>query len=256
MNILKINHGLKRIILSSVFFCLGIAGIANISLAAIGPSLKSKDQELNSIIRLPMQNGYQVLKKKGSGVYPQLVRVMFDDRETMELRWRAMMLGAKLVGPTSVPDLEKAMQNSAWFMRNAGLVAISQVDQQRAIQWAKRLISDSALLVRAAAVDVLAKSNKRESMDLLWSKLYAPENYRGKQSLFIRRQIAEKLLRHSRPGDEAKWIKALADRDRSISVLAIGALENMTGQSFKKEEASLDGQRSKWNQWWSQRSRL
>ena len=42
-------------------------------------------------------------------------------------------------------------------MKNAGIVAMAHANKNSAVEWAKRLLTDRALLVRTAAVQTLKK---------------------------------------------------------------------------------------------------
>jgi len=139
-----------------------------------------------------------------------------------------------------------------WYMRNAGLIAMTNVDRELASSWARKLLSDKALMVRAAAVATLAELRDSAAAPLLWEKLYARENFKGHQSLFIRRRIVEALGRIESSGGEGRFVEVLADADESLHGPAIKALERMTKRTFGSPGESPGSKRAHWQQWWKE----
>jgi HEAT repeat protein len=185
---------------------------------------------------LPVENRIHLLTQQGPVGYRNLVAIMFDEKGSMDQRWRAVTAVGRIGGESSKPDLEKALKSNEWFMRNAALVAILNVDQGRARQWARQLISDDSLIVRAAAVGVLGELKDETAVPLLWEKLYSKENYAGQQSLFIRRKIVETLGKLETKGQEAKFAQILNDSDESLHPPAMDALEHLTNKKMKRTE--------------------
>lgn len=205
---------------------------------------------------LPIENRVQAVHAQGPQGYRNLTQIMFDEKASMDTRWRAVMAAGRVGNKNSVPELEKALRAKEWFMRNAGLIAISRVDEKKAQTWAEKLLSDKALVVRAAAVDVLHEHGQRSSADLLWKKLYSKENYKGKQSLFIRRRIAETLAKVGSKGDESRFIQVLGDKDEALHISAIAALERITQQTLGSANEPLKFKRAYWQKWWDDRASM
>ncbi|MCB0350652.1 MAG: hypothetical protein KDD38_05675, partial [Bdellovibrionales bacterium] len=128
--------------------------------------------------------------------------------------------------------LEQSMRSSEWFMRNAALVVAPYADRTWAIKWARFMLHDKALVVRTAAVQALRHLNATESQGLLWEKLYSSENYRGGESLWVRRHILEALEQFARPGQEAGFISVLNDKDKSLHPIALRTLNKITKENF------------------------
>lgn len=211
-------------------------------------------ERTRTALGLPLANRLRVLRGQGPAGYRNLVKIMFSAAESMDMRWRAVIAVGRLGGVLSLPEIERALRGREWFMRNAGLVAIAQISGVEARQWARQLLSDRALVVRAAAVDTLERLNDRDSSQLLWSKLYARENYMGEQSLFIRRRIVEVLARFEGKGREGKFIEILADKDESLHAPAISALERITENSLGKANEPLRFRRAQWQRWWKEKA--
>jgi len=205
-------------------------------------------------LAMPLANRLEVLERQGEQGYRNLVSIMFDDTMPMAIRWRAVTLVGRIGRRQSFPELERALTHVDWFLRNAGLVAMAHIDRDRAINWSRKLMSDKALVVRAAAVQTLGDLRDTASIPLLWEKLYAAENFHNNQSLFIRRRIVEALAILQRTGDEGKFVGVLTDRDQLLHPLAIMALEKITSTKLGTSKDPLALKRERWQSWWRDQS--
>lgn len=135
----------------------------------------------------------QDLKKLGPEGYKQLRAIMFSPSEKIEHRWNAVLSLAKIGGTDSLADVEKALKDSTWYMRSAGLLATRLIDKQMGQARAKELMShDPALMVRASALQVLAQDEKVDR-PYLWSQLKNPRNFNNGRGLSIRESILQVL---------------------------------------------------------------
>ena len=200
----------------------------------------------NGMLQLPLGARAAMVRKLGPENYQEFVKLMFNKSESMQNRWSALMTVAKVGGIDSVPELELALQDPEWFMRNAAILALSHIDTELAKTWARKLLSDKSLLVRSAAVRVLVHLNDQSSTALLWEKLSAPENFRKGHSLFIRKQIVQGLGRLEKPGQEIKFLGLLKNVDSTLHESTISALEQITNEKIGKPKDSLSTRRSKW----------
>lgn len=219
------------------------------SIAVAYPTTVSLDST-RSALSMPMTNRMQLLHSQGPAGYRNLVAIMFNSKESMDNRWRSVTAAGRIGGEHARPELERALKAKEWYMRNAALVAMTQIDRETTIRWARALLSDKALVVRAAAVEALGELKDAESSTLLWQKLYAKENYKGQQSLFIRRRILEALAKTEPRGREGKFIEALSDKDESLHPVAVFALEKMTQKRFGTMKEPVRAKRVYWQQWW------
>lgn len=204
-----------------------------------------------ALLDKPLSQRISDLRRQGPDGYRNLVNIMFDENAGMQARWKAVTAAGLLGGPEARPELLRALKHGTWYMRTAGLVALRSVDRAEALKWARKLMSDRALLVRAQAVDVIRELGDRDSAELLWRKLDSPDNFRGEQSLFIRQKIAQALARVEGPGREAAFIKMLNDKDETLHLPAMEALERLTKASPATAEAGLRERRKQWLSWWS-----
>jgi hypothetical protein len=211
---------------------------------------KSSDS-IRSSLELPMSQRVGSLRRQGPEGYRKLTQIMFDENETMAVRWKAVTAAARLGGKNSQPEIERALKSQTWFMRNAGLVALRGIDQNQALKWANKLLDDKALLVRAAAVEVIGDVGTQKDAPALWSKLNSKESFKKGQSLFIRRGIVEALARIEGPGREAAFVQVLNDSDITLHPGAIQALQRLTHKSFGPND--IRTQRAQWLSWWKTR---
>lgn len=205
-------------------------------------------------LAMPLGNRVLMIRDQGPEGYRNLVKIMEDEKQTVELRWRAVTAIGRIGGAESKPELAKALSSREWYLRNAGLIAMAGIDRSEALVWARKLLSDKALMVRTAAVETIASFRDAESNELLWTKIYAPENYRGKQSLFIRRRIAESLAALEKKGAESRFVRLLEDQDASLHPSAVAALERLTAQKLGKPKDTLSSKRERWLAWGKQNS--
>lgn len=204
-------------------------------------------------LRLPLENRLQALKDRGDSSRRTLQQMSSDDTLSMHMRWRAMLALGVLYPLEAEPLLEQAVKSQSWFLRNAGMLALSHGRRETALKWAEKLLSDPALVVRTAAVQTLEKINATEKESLLWQKLNAAENFKNGQSLWVRRHIAKTLARFARAGQERDFAKLLNDPDPRIHPHAVAALRKIAGNSVDKEAKTFSEQRQAWLNWWSTR---
>ena len=221
--------------------------------AAPTPLNSDKYLSVQEALNLPMENRASALKAQGKKGEVILAQLMFDQEASMELRWKAITSVGILGTQSLKPQLKKALVAKEWFVRNAGLVALESMDKAEAKTWAKKLLDDNALVVRSAAVDTLARLDDRTATSILWNKLRAKENFRGSQSLWIRKQITLALARLDKADSNGRFVDLLNDRDEGVQEAAIKALEHRTGQKLGSDKEPVKFKRAYWQQWWKER---
>lgn len=195
-------------------------------------TLKPSVEKVTEILRLPSNDRHRVLSEQPDAVYDSLIQIARDDHHPMNLRWRALTSAAVLRKDKAVPDLVKASKAPEWFMRNASLVGLSEFSPTKSAEVARRLVKDPALVVRSAAVDVLAKNGTVPDRDLLWKELRASYNSRGTQSLWIRGQIVKALAEKPRATEIAQFSNLLNEKDESMQLASVQGLRKITGLSL------------------------
>jgi HEAT repeat protein len=196
-------------------------------------------------LQLPLGDRLKVIERQGPEARESLERVAFDANAPLEARWRAVTTVGRLYHDHNQEFMEKAMRSSDWYMRNAAIIVAPYSQRQWAVRWAKALLDDPALIVRTAAVEAIRQMGAKEAEDKLWQKLYSSENYHRGDSLWIRRHIAEALAEFGSSGDEAKFIRILGDRDKSLHPIAMRALRRITVHDFATAE--------QWTTWWARK---
>ncbi len=194
--------------------------------AAIPPKKIVQEPILSALKSKPPQR-LQVLRAQGKEGIKQLRTIAFNTALPVESRWKALTTLARIADKESLPDLERAVQSTDWFMRDAALKSFENVDKSQAKRWARHLASDPALVVRTSAVGTLKRLKDKDSADLLWDRLYSAQNYRGNQSLWIRRHIVEALSTFAKKGEEEKFKKILTDKDKTLYKPALAALDKL-----------------------------
>lgn len=226
---------MKKALITALFVMVPTAG----SLAAI-PAKKSLAPKVMEILNLPSENRSQALLATTEDMYKDFVNVAFSEDQSMRLRWRALMLAAESRRAKATPDLLKAASHKQWFMRNAALVALAEVNDGEAQKLARKLVKDKALVVRSAAVDVLQKNPQPEIRDLLWEEMNQKYNFRNQESLWIRSQIVEALAQKPADHELKVFSKLLTDKDQRVQSASVMGLEKLTGVKLGKSDLSRD----------------
>ena len=141
------------------------------------------------VLTLPESLRKSHVQGREDELYPQMIKIAFSNKQTVEIRWKALTMAAHLKKQSSVADLKKALESSDWFMRNAALLSLQSVSETEGRNAATALLTDKALVVRSAAVEVLGPLMDQEIRDLFWEEMDAKYNFRQKQSLWIREQL-------------------------------------------------------------------
>ncbi|MGE5086645.1 MAG: HEAT repeat domain-containing protein [Bacillota bacterium] len=212
-----------------------LLGFSSSVFAAKKPSSIVSLSSAMEVLNLPGENRRVAVEEAGSLYYQSFITLAFSDKQSMNVRWKALMGAAEALREKATPDLLKAGDHPQWFMRNAALVALSEVNPAQAEKLAQKLIKDKALVVRSAAVGVLEKNISPENRDLLWEELNQNYNFKNSQSLWIRHQIVEVLAKKPKDHEIKIFAKLLTDSDSRIHVPAIQGLERLTGMKLGKE---------------------
>jgi HEAT repeat protein len=208
-------------------FVVGSILCASFNAYAAIPSMS----DAKELINLPSANRKMLIEgPAGSKFYSHFSGVAFDAKQAMPTRWQAIMAMGETRHKNAVKDLQKASEQSEWFMRNAALVAMQENYPSEAQKLALNLLKDKALVVRSAAVDTLRRNATPEVRDILWEELNQGYNYKKKRSLWIRAQIVEVLAQAPSQREMRLFADLLSDKDQRLQIPAIAGLEKITGQ--------------------------
>lgn len=230
--------------------------ISSFAMAALPPlkNVENKTQQevvgsqdlVALALRLPINNRVEALSDLGDRSVEGLKFLVFDNEQSLQLRWRAMTALGRLHPQEAEPVIDKALQSREWYMRNAALLALEHGDRERALRWTRQLLSDPALVVRTAAVQTATRIGARELEAQLWDQLYAEQNFKNGESLWVRRHIAKTLAGFASPGQEERFVRLLGDKDVRVHPWAIRALERLTGEQLAAPEEAVEIHRSRW----------
>lgn len=219
---------------NKVIISFALMGFCSISFAATSGLSTSSLSSAAEVLNLPSENRKAALQGLQGKYYSAFIEIAFNESQSMNIRWRALMAAAESGGTRATADLLKAGSHSQWYMRNAALVALTEVNSKQAEQLAKKLLKDKALVVRSAAVDVLQNSASADVRDTLWEELNQEYNFKGTQSLWIRHQIVEALAKAPKSHELRIFAGLLSDKDPRVQLPAIGGLERLTGVQLGK----------------------
>lgn len=155
----------------------------------------------------------------------------------MSQRWDALIKSAEAADGIQIKQVLEFAKSKDWYMRNALLVALDKMGTDLVYDKAKVLVSDKALVVRSAAVDILTRLESQEVRDLLARELNKNYNFVGKKSLWIRAQIMKNLIKKPYQSEKEYFAKLLFDNDPEISEMSMQALEKISQIHFDGENA-------------------
>lgn len=185
-----------------------------------------KQSSINEILRLPYENAKLLINEK-SEYYQDLKDIAFDSSEKMNLRWAAIQMMAFTKKNAAMNDLITLSSKKEWFLKSASLLAMNSLNNKIAIEHAKKLIQNKALVVRSTAVDILAQNPENLDREVFWQELEASYNYRRGQSLWIRPQIVKALAMYPLEREQIKFKDLVKDKDEKVRLFAHQALENI-----------------------------
>jgi len=219
------------------------------------PNPRSLQPQVESLLTRDFETTVDSLEKLGPTAYLPLQTLAFDSNQSMEKRWKSLMALAKLAGSQSLPIVEKALTDSHWFMRSAGLTALEALDKKKSLKWAfEKLKSDPALMVRMKAFEVLRGQENNSITELFWQKLHSADSFHQNRSLWIRYDLAYELLQRPRKKDIQRWVSILHGRDNKLQAIASQALSKLSGQTSPSQDNQVSFWQEKYPQ--SQKNKL
>ena len=195
---------------------------AHLSFAAIAPTT-----ELAEVLSLPEPLRNSQVKGRETELYPKMIGIAFSKKQSVEIRWKALTMAAYLKKQKAVPDLKKALVSNEWFMRNAALISLQSVSKTEGRVAAESLLTDKALVVRSAAVDVLAADMDGPIRELFWQAMNSKNNFRGNQSLWIREQLLGHLAKNPEISEKTLFQNLSQSSTPAMKILAKNALTQL-----------------------------
>lgn len=192
---------MKKIILFSL--------MTSISFAAV-----NTQRELE-ILSLPYKNQIETFRNDQK-TYDNLITIAKDNKIGFSKRWKSIIAAAELRREKAIDDLFILSLSKEWYIKNAVLVSLKNINHPKKIDIIKRLIKDPSLVVRSAAVDQIIYEGVDTHRDLLWEELFHSRNKKKTQSLWIRNQIIKVLATNPKPAEKSLFLKLLNEKEHEI----------------------------------------
>ncbi len=147
---------------------------------------------------------------------------VFSKAVSFEKKWRLVGQVADLKKRfEAIVFLKKCLNSKEWFLQSAALKVLKKNHPDIALKFAqKALLNSKALVVRSEAVALISELGGPEETDSLWRALKQKQNFKRRQSLWIRPQIVKSILKMERSNHSEKWAKLLTDSDEEIRAIA------------------------------------
>lgn len=238
---------LKNLVLVISFFSWALTSFAAKEVSSLDSEIMKDTERLLKLAR-------PELEKLSSKLTPEqknaLKSIAFNKDSDLQVRWRALVLAARLMGEEMRSDITAASKSSDWFMRSASMMAAAELSSEEAATLARRLVNDKALVVRSAAVDILGHTGEGTDRRLLWKIIDDPINVRKGQSLWIRSQALQILARSPKKNEVSEFVRLLRESDLELQAISIHALEKATDFQFGSSQESIQDHRKRWLNWW------
>lgn len=176
-------------------------------------------------LSLPVPHRFQSLEEQGLASVDILKSVALEAREPLSSRWRAILALGKVYPGPSAGFLTGLLNRNEWYYRNAAVLSLAYGDRARALAAIRKTLSDPALVVRTAAVQVALQIRAKELEEVLWEKLSSRENFNKGQSLWVRKYIISALSELATESNRIRFQPFLQDPDLEIQKIAQMALK-------------------------------
>jgi HEAT repeat protein len=168
--------------------------------------------------------------------FGDFIKMAGNDKIDMNTRWSALMRAAAVAEGSEIDKIREFTSSKEWYLRNAALVALNKVDPELAQAEAVKLLTDKALVVRSAAVEIVSHNLSDKNKDILIGEMDKGYNFNRASSLWIRKQILEKIALTATEKDQQLFVKNLFDSDKKISELSANTLERITGKKMDRKK--------------------
>ena len=208
-----------------------IAFSAHVSLAArLAPQNSKAEKEVAVSSAAAGEVNLGVLNDRS---LDELTKIAFEKENPYEYRWSALQHISTDYPQQAEEILLKAAGQNEWYMKNAALLGLQEMNSKKQIEIAKKLISDDALVVRSMAVSVLAKNQSPEIRQLFWSELKKKYNFKRNQSLWIRHQILEHLAEDPQKNEREKFLELINEKDKKIQSISKNVIIKIQTKAFR-----------------------
>jgi HEAT repeats len=183
-------------------------------------------------VSLIIQSATAAIPQNNEDTFETQYKIAKQSSLPMSVRWKALLSAAEVANGDQFPKLLTFAKDKDWYMRNALLVALEKIDSDLVYDKAKDLLSDKALVVRSAAIEILSKTNDREIRQLFSKEMSKNYNFNGKSSLWVRAQMMKYLVEKPDEGEMGYFVQLIHDKDPKVAQLSMQALEKLTQVRF------------------------
>lgn len=177
-----------------------------------------------------------------------LVRLARAETTPPQQRWVAVRALGPIGDDASRVALLELLASADAQVRMAALGAIGDRADRSLCDYVVARLADPALLVRAAAIDALARIKDPATLPALERTLQDPSNHYRGSSLWFRRHVVEAIAGIGTERGVAALARALDDADPEVAGAALAGLERIAGFSYA-EGRTPEQQRAAWKRW-------
>jgi HEAT repeat protein len=174
--------------------------------------------------------------------------VSVDDAADARKRWVAIRALGKIRGDRSKELLNRLIDDPMPAIRTAAAGAMGDFGEEAFVVKLNKKLADPAVIVRAAVAEAVGKIGNDSSVSPLSDALDHRRSYFRGRSLWVRRYYVDALGAIGDKGAYPALLRSLSDKDETVIVAAVEALERITGFDFTKGR-SKEKEREAWRRW-------
>ena len=192
---------------------------------------------------------FRELVVSGPAAVPELGKIYINKKSADLEVWVAARAMGHIAGKQAQATLEKGLQSKRVMTRLGAVSGLELIGDASALPALEKGLFDPALMVRAAAADALGKLGVKSSAVSLNRALNLPENFRGGNSLFVRRHIVDAMALVGSVQSMPTLIDALEDQDTKVQDSARKAVEAIGGRSYRVGSSISPEEIENWKKW-------
>jgi HEAT repeat protein len=153
-------------------------------------NLKSQDKDKKHIDQLK-----KLALELSNLSVPSLIKAMKDEKYPEHKRWFSTFLLGQIMGEKSAPFIAKFYEHPNPMMRLASLKTLMVLKQDKYVGLYARSLTDSSLIVRQQALDLISNLKIQKVAPSVWNMLYDKSNYSGNDGKLKRSNMIGKIVR-------------------------------------------------------------
>jgi HEAT repeat protein len=160
------------------------------NIEALEAMLKSPEKEKAHISQLKKM----ALQLNNFSVAP-LIKAMKDEKYPEHKRWFSTFLLGQIMGEKAAPFIARFYEHPNPMMRLASLKTLMVLKQDKYVGLYAKALSDSSLIVRQQALDLISALKISKVAPSVWNMLYDKSNYSGNDGKLKRSNMIGKIVR-------------------------------------------------------------